>query len=183
MYIEQTLMNAAMNGGSSNGATSGTIAAPAAADSTFTTHTAGRTVTAGTGSLPGGGTGSLAFPYVAMQGRNCARFNNGDALQQGTVYPALNMQFRYTGPTGALPATPLHELMAMDFVIDDLGLYLTTHCDDADTFALYQDYIRTAQEKRRQYEAANGPLTQTAITDSGCKWLQGPWPWEKGGNR
>lgn len=178
MYIEQTLMNAAMNRDT---------AAPAAAnntsDSTFTTSTAGQTVSAGMGSLPGGCTASLAFPYVPMQERNCRRYNDGDALQQGTVFPALNMQFRYEGPTGNLDATPLNELMAMDFVIDDLGLYLTTHCDDQEAFDLYQSYIRTAMEKRGQFEAANGPLTQTALTDSGCKWLQDPWPWEKGGNR
>lgn len=177
MYIEQTLMNAAMNSGAANGA-----ADMSNTDGAFTTQTAGRTVTAGMGSLPGGGSGSLAFPYVPMQGRNCDRYSNGDALQQGTVFPALNMQFRYEGPNNGLSATPLHRLMAMDFMVDDMGLYLTTHCDDQEAFAQYQNYVRAAREMRAQYEAANGPLMQTCA-ESGCQWLQDPWPWEKGGKR
>ena len=39
------------------------------------------------------------------------------------------------------------------------------------------------EEEENQYEANNGPLTQTAATDSGCQWLENPWPWEMGGNR
>ncbi|MBQ7465545.1 MAG: spore coat protein CotJB, partial [Oscillospiraceae bacterium] len=56
-------------------------------------------------------------------------------------------------------------------------------CDDDDAFALYRSMIRAARERRDQYEANNGPLTQTAATDSGCQWLENPWPWEMGGNR
>ena len=193
MYIEKALMNAAMNQLNSSVGDmmnanqwvgqpqpmpqDGTVQI---ADNAAAQQNADGVVM---GALPGGGQGTLAFPYVAMQGRNCRRYGADESLRQGTVFPALDMPFRYTAPTNGLADTPMTELMAMDFMVDDMGLYLTTHCDDEDAFALYRSMIRAARERRDQYEANNGPLTQTAATDSGCQWLENPWPWEMGGNR
>ena len=71
---------------------------------------------------------------------------------------------------------------ALDFAIDELGLYLVTHADDQEALELYWSYIRMAKEGRKKYEAAYGPLQQTTITEGGYRWLDDPWPWEKGGN-
>ena len=72
--------------------------------------------------------------------------------------------------------------MALDFAIDELGLYLVTHADDKEALDLYWNYIRLAQEGREKYETAYGPLSQTTITPEGFQWLKDPWPWEQGGN-
>ena len=76
----------------------------------------------------------------------------------------------------------LCELMALDFAIDELGLYLTTHPNDKQAQELYWGYIRLGREGRARYEEANGPLCKTAITEGGFRWLDDPWPWDKGGN-
>ena len=79
----------------------------------------------GTGQLPA--CGILSFPYVAMQGTTPMRYDDQEALRQGTLFPGLDLPFhkelrsRFPQVDG-----PLLELMALDFAIDELGLYLTT---------------------------------------------------------
>ena len=46
--------------------------------------------------------------------------------------------------------TALSELMALDFAIDELGLYLTTHADDEEALQLYWDYITSRPRGTRQ---------------------------------
>ena len=111
----------------------------------------------GKGRLPGR-CAAMAFPFVAMQGQDPKRYDQREAN------------------------TALSELMALDFAIDELGLYLVTHAEDQEVLALYWEYIRLAQEGRARYEAQYGPLTQTTVTEGGYRWLKDPWPWDEGGN-
>jgi len=79
--------------------------------------------------------------------------------------------------------TALAELMALDFAIDELGLYLTTHPKDQEVLNLYWSYIKLAQEGRITYRKMYGPLLQTDITEQeGFIWLNDPWPWDEGVN-
>lgn len=138
---------------------------------------------AGNGSLPGP-CAPLAFPYVPVQEKNPVRYSRMEALQTGTLFPGLDLPFK-----AAIQArnktnnTALVELMALDFAIDELGLYLTTHADDQEALRLYWSYIKLAKEGREKYQKLYGPLLQTEITsDEKFSWLNDPWPWEKGGN-
>lgn len=134
------------------------------------------------GSLPGR-CAPLVFPYVPMQNNNPKRYDQRQALQQGTLFPGLDLPF-HRDLKSRFPAanSALSELMALDFAIDELGLYLTTHANDQEALELYWSYIRLAKEGRKKYEAAYGPLLQTTITEGSYQWLNDPWPWEKGGN-
>lgn len=137
----------------------------------------------GSGSLPDC-CSPLAFPYVPMQGNDPQRYNNREALQRGTLFPGLDLPFHCELKT-RFPAInqALSELMALDFAVDELGLYLTTHCDDNEALELYWDYIRLANEGRKRYEERYGPLHQTDITEGCFRWLDDPWPWDEGGKR
>ena len=110
------------------------------------------------GRLPGS-CAPLAFPYVPVQCDNPARYSQQDALQAGTLFPGLNLPFHADMET-RFPAanTALSELMALDFAIDELGLYLTTHRDDQEVLALYWSYIKLAREGREKYQEKYGPL-------------------------
>lgn len=136
----------------------------------------------GQGCLPGS-CASMVFPYVAMQPENARRYGQKEALREGTLFPGLNLPFHRELKT-RFPAlnTALSELMALDFAIDELGLYLTTHRDDEDALNLFWSYVKLAKEGREKYVATYGPLKQTDITRGGYRWLDDPWPWEKGGN-
>ena len=135
------------------------------------------------GSLPGV-CAPMVFPYVPVQGNNPVRFSRMEALQTGTLFPGLDLPFKKAMQAkNKLANTALVELMALDFAIDELGLYLVTHSDDQEALQLYWSYIKLAEEGRKKYQQMYGPLLQTDLTpEDGFAWLKGPWPWEKGGN-
>lgn len=136
------------------------------------------------GSLPGS-CASMVFPYVAMQRTDPARYDQQEALYHGTLFPGLNLPFFRTMQTRMnCDNTAMCELMALYFAVNELGLYLDTHQDDSEALELYRRYVALAREGRDKYEAAYGPLTQTAVGAEGWSWLNNPWPWEyEGGTR
>ena len=138
---------------------------------------------AGCGNLPGY-CAPLVFPYVPMQGSNPPRYSQQDAMNAGSLFPELNLPF-HKELKSRFPAknTALSELMALDFAIDELGLYLTTHPDDKEVLNLYWAYIKLGREGREKYEEMYGPLLQTDITPGSFKWLNNPWPWDLEANQ
>ena len=134
------------------------------------------------GRLPKG-CGNMAFPYIAMQREDAQRYEDKEALLQGTLFPGLDLPFRKE-LRSRFPKVneALLELMALDFAIDELGLYLTTHADDQQALELYWSYIRLGQEGRKRYQEKCGPLMQTDITPGSYQWLNDPWPWDGKGN-
>ena len=137
----------------------------------------------GVGTLPNGCCAPLAFPYVPVQKNDPERYSQQDALKAGTLFPGLDLPF-HKELRSRFPAanSALSELMALDFAIDELGLYLVTHADDKEVLDLYWKYIALAKEGRARYQEQYGPLTQTAVTEGGYKWLNDPWPWDEGGS-
>ena len=112
---------------------------------------------AGNGTLPGA-CAPLAFPYVPMQENNPVRFSRMEALQTGTLFPGLDLPFKAAIQARTkLANTALVELMALDFAIDELGLYLTTHSNDQEALQLYWSYINLAKEGREKYQKSTAP--------------------------
>jgi len=126
----------------------------------------------------------LAFPYIPMQDNNPVRFSRMEALATGTLFPGLDLPFKAAIQAKTKMAnTALAELMALDFAVDELGLYLTTHAQDQEVLQLYWSYIKLAREGREKYQKLYGPLLQTDLTpEDGYAWLKDPWPWDLGGN-
>lgn len=128
----------------------------------------------------------LATPYVPFQQRGAKKYDKTEALSNGTLFPGLNLPFHLKPEAVSVGNAPLAELQALEFVVLELGLYLDTHPDDAEAFAMFQEYTALEREGRRRYQEMYGPLTLSAAADSDCfTWLNDPWPWEapKGGNR
>lgn len=137
----------------------------------------------GEGSLPGK-CAPMVFPYVPMQNENPVRYNRMEALQTGTLFPGLDLPFKAAIQAKTkMPNTALVELMALDFAVDELGLYLVTHADDQEALRLYWSYVKLSKEGREKYEKMFGPLMQTDLTpEDGYAWIKDPWPWDLGGN-
>lgn len=137
----------------------------------------------GSGSLPCP-CAPLAYPYIPVQGENPPRYQRTEALQTGTLFPGLNLPFKAAIQAKTpMPNTALSELMALDFAVDELGLYLTTHPTDQEVLDLYWTYVQLANEGRQKYQKLYGPLLQTdRPADGSYAWLKDPWPWERGGS-
>ena len=122
----------------------------------------------------------LAVPYVPFQQDSPKRYNQNDALNNGTLFPGLNLPFHLKVDAANAVSGPLGELQALEFVLIELALYLDTHKDDAEAFALFQQYAALEKAGREKYESLYGPLFQgsTAGQKSFSCWIKNPWPWD-----
>lgn len=121
----------------------------------------------------------LAVPYVPFQQQGSKKYSQAEALANGTLFPGLNLPFHVKAKASTPANNAAAELQALEFVITELGLYLDTHRDDAEAFALFRQYVKLAEEGRARYTAMYGPLFQTdAAKDATYTWLNDPWPWE-----
>ena len=122
----------------------------------------------------------LAVPYVPFQQTNPKRYSQNDALSNGTLFPGLNLPFHMKKDAPNAVSGPLGELQALEFVLLELGLYLDTHRNDIEAFALFQQYAALEKAGRDKYESMFGPITMNAVADSrdwNC-WIMDPWPWD-----
>ena len=126
----------------------------------------------------------LANPYVPFQLENPVRYEARKGLIRGTLYPGLDLPFMGIVNKTPLPVTPLTELQAIGFAIQELALYLDTHRDDTEALELYRRYQQMLQDKRMEYVRNHGPLShQDQTTSPEYAWLNDPWPWEYCANR
>ena len=134
------------------------------------------------GSLPGA-RAPLALSYVPMQDAAAPAYEPNEALERGTLFPGLDLPFQNLVNDSAADL-PTAELMAIDFVADELELYLDTHADDQEAFALYQSFLALREEAHRRYVEAYGVICQTDLLGSDAyTWLRDPWPWDYPGRR
>lgn len=73
----------------------------------------------------------------------------------------------------------LHKIMAYDFGITELALYLDTHSDDERALCLHNRYCKEAKDLKDKYQKVYGPLTIEYPCNK-WRWLEEPWPWERG---
>ena len=122
----------------------------------------------------------LAAAYVPMQESAEPYYQTQTAIARGTLFPGLDLPF-WGMVNHPLPATPLGELMAIDFVADELSLYLDTHLDDKQAFELYQSVLALSEEAHEKYDKNCGPLSKRDMLGmKNYAWTDSPWPWEYG---
>lgn len=120
----------------------------------------------------------LAVPYVPVQQTGSKKYDHSEALNNGTLFPGLNLPFKAKIRANDVVNGPLAELQALEFVLVELALYLDTHQDDREAFALFQKYTALEKEGREKYESMCGPLThRAAARGEKYAWLSDPWPW------
>ncbi len=116
------------------------------------------------------------------------------ALAAGTAFPDLNLPF-FAVPEEMMETAPaaedyqgktakqqkmMKELTEVSFMVDDLNLYLDTHPEDAEAFALCQEYIRKRQELLSSLAQEQYPLcAELALQPEDRK--KAPCPWKGGG--
>ncbi|MGE5454365.1 MAG: spore coat protein CotJB [Methylocystaceae bacterium] len=76
--------------------------------------------------------------------------------------------------------TLLEEVMAWDFTLVELNLFLDTHPDDRQAMNDYNAALKQSAAVRTRYEKEFGPLTAMSpyVTNSTFEWIDDPWPWE-----
>lgn len=73
----------------------------------------------------------------------------------------------------------LKQLMAYDFVLLELNLFLDTHPNNQKALNKFHHIRKKARELREIYENKFGPLTVSAVkSEDEWTWINSPWPWE-----
>lgn len=74
----------------------------------------------------------------------------------------------------------LKEIMAVDFTITDLHLYLNTHPCECQAVNLYNSYVQKSRSLRETFEKSFGPLNSlTSFSACPFQWINPPWPWQR----
>lgn len=73
----------------------------------------------------------------------------------------------------------LQEIMAYNFAVNDLALYLDTHPSDSKAICLHNEYSQKANKLTNEYQKLYGPLTINFASEN-WNWIDEPWPWERG---
>lgn len=128
------------------------------------------------GALPDNGL--LATAYVPMQKSVNPAYETNEALSRGTLFPGLDLPFMNIVPSD-VERTPANEFKAICFVTHELALYLDTHRDDKEAFAMYQTFLALRREAHERYVQLCGPVTHADMLGmESYVWLDDPWPWE-----
>jgi spore coat protein JB len=122
----------------------------------------------------------LAAGFVPWQQKNPPKYGTGEALPRGTLFPGLDLPWKnIVNNSHPYAGTPLGELMAIDFAIKELNLYLDTHERDKEAFDMLKTLIRLSREGRERYVKLYGPLNIKDLENAeNYTWTRDPWPWE-----
>lgn len=72
----------------------------------------------------------------------------------------------------------LKGIMAIEFSLMDLNLYLDTHPTDRRALTIFNDYTMRLVDMKRDYEEEFAPLTVSTPSGYPWRWIENPWPWE-----
>lgn len=125
----------------------------------------------------------LANPYVPFQPTDPPKYDARKALVRGTLFPGLDLPFMGMTNNKTKPDTPLSQLQALGFVLQELVLYLDTHRDDKEALEVYRAYQKMYHKAMEQYNAQYGPMNHMSPGEGEYRWLDDPWPWEYCANR
>lgn len=104
-----------------------------------------------------------------------------DGLSKGNMDATLYNQFGNYVPRKLDTNIPKIMLMAYNFALIDLQLYLDTHPNDVVSKELFDKYLEEYIKAKRQYESTNGPLTLDSSFNLGKQWKwQKNWPFAGG---
>ena len=76
----------------------------------------------------------------------------------------------------------LQQIRSINFSIVELAEYLDTHNNDKKALELHHDYSIQLQNLSEKYQKIYGPLSIYYPSNNSWKWVEEPWPWERGNN-
>lgn len=71
----------------------------------------------------------------------------------------------------------LKQVMALNFAITDIGLYLNTHPTDTGAIRLHEEFANKYKVVSEEYQRLYGPLTLNYASNNGStwRWVEEPW--------
>ena len=77
----------------------------------------------------------------------------------------------------------LKQITALEFMKEDLALFLNTHPMDRDALTKYNCYVIECKALKEKYEMHYGMLSEhDSLSPYQWQWICEPWPWESDAN-
>lgn len=102
-----------------------------------------------------------------LQNAQCNSYNNSNINSCGCSGNSVSRE------------SMLNKIMALNFAINDLALYLDTHPNDQNAIRMHCEYSEKQISLTSEYQRLYGPLTINFISNT-WDWIDEPWPWERG---
>lgn len=125
----------------------------------------------------------LANPYVPFQMENPPKYDARKGMVRGTLFPGLDLPFLGMVNNREKKVTPMTEMQAMAFAIQELALYLDTHRNDKEATELYQAYQKMYHKAIMERSAGGDPMNHYCPTEGPYRWVDDPWPWDYAANK
>lgn len=74
----------------------------------------------------------------------------------------------------------LYNIMALDFAINDLNLFLDLHPDDQENLKNYKSFVKQKEQLESEYAKEYEPLKLEQVEGKSFNWVSS-FPWEKTG--
>ena len=74
----------------------------------------------------------------------------------------------------------LLKLQEMDFIINDLNLYLDLNPNDTKTYEIFKKYCIEYDNLKKKYYEKYQVLELCKDTLGKYTWIKNPWPWDGG---
>ena len=125
----------------------------------------------------------LANPYVPFQMENPPKYDARRGFIRGTLFPGLDLPFMGMVNNKEKNQTPMTQLQALAFAIQELALYLDNHREDTEALELYRSYQKMYHECSAVFTRDHGVMNHTTPAEGPYNWLNDPWPWEYCANK
>ena len=106
-----------------------------------------------------------------------------EAFIKGNAYPNLYKPYKNYVPSNVKVDSQreraLLEIQKLDFMINELNLYLDLYPDDESVYRLFKEYVDRCKKKKEEYTRTYGPIMLEDLTNE-YEWSTGVWPWEEG---
>ncbi|MGV8979745.1 spore coat protein CotJB [Clostridium sp.] len=77
----------------------------------------------------------------------------------------------------------LNQIVALEFMKEDIALYLNTHPMDQEALTKYNFYVMESKGLKGIYEMNYGMLSEhSSPSPYPWQWINDPWPWETDAN-
>ena len=76
----------------------------------------------------------------------------------------------------------LLRIYELDFIVNDLGLYLDLNPNDTNTFLLFKKSANELNLLKNKYNKTYQVLDLCNDTNNNYTWFNNPWPWDGGQN-
>lgn len=72
----------------------------------------------------------------------------------------------------------LKEIMALEFTVLELSLFLNTHPLDREALEDHNRFARKLRDLKMEYQRMYGPLRSKCVSRYPWQYISTPWPWQ-----